>query len=94
MLDLIKQKLCLTAIDAPITFREVKHVINKLKKGKAPGLNGIPPEALKSIDDTPPRIVHKNVSDFFDGKTTHEGWHESQYIPVHKNGDLRNPNKW
>jgi hypothetical protein len=66
VLYLIEQKPCLTAIDTPITFREVKHAINKLKKGKAPGLNGIPPEALKAMDDTPRRIVHKHVSDFFD----------------------------
>ncbi len=53
VLNLIDQKPCLTTIDAPITFREVKHTINKLKKGKAPGLNGIPPEALKAMSDTP-----------------------------------------
>jgi hypothetical protein len=29
----------------------VKQAINKLKKGKAPGLNGIPPEALKAMDN-------------------------------------------
>ncbi len=52
VLDFIEQKPCLTTIDAPITFREVKHAINKLKKGKAPSLNGIPPEALKAMDDT------------------------------------------
>ena len=52
VLDLIEQKPCLTAIDTPITFREVKNAINKLKKGKAAGLNGIPPEALKAMDDT------------------------------------------
>ena len=33
VLDLIKQKLCLIAIDTPITFKEVKRAINKLKKG-------------------------------------------------------------
>jgi hypothetical protein len=53
VLDLIVQKPCLTAIDAPISFKEVKRAINKLKKGKAPGLNGIPPEALKAMDDMP-----------------------------------------
>jgi hypothetical protein len=53
VLDLIEQKPCLTAIDTPITFREVKNAINKLKKGKAAGLNGIPPEALKAMDDMP-----------------------------------------
>ena len=49
VLDFIKQKSCLTTIDAPITFRKVKGAIKKLKKGKAPGRNGIPPEALKAM---------------------------------------------
>ena len=35
VLDLIEQKPCLTAIDTPITFREVKNAINKLKKRKS-----------------------------------------------------------
>ena len=51
VLELIPQKPCLTAIDTPITFQEVKRAITKLKKGKAPGLNGIPPEALKAMDN-------------------------------------------
>jgi hypothetical protein len=55
----------------PITFREVKHAINKLKKGKAAGLNGIPPEAIKAMVDMLRRIVHKHVLDFFDGTTNH-----------------------
>ncbi len=91
VLDLIKQKPCLTTIDAPITFREVKHAINKLKTGKAPGLNGIPPEALK---DMPQWTVHKHISNFFDGKTNHEEWHKSQCMPVPKKGNLSDPNKW
>ncbi len=74
VLELIEQMPCLTTIDAPITFKEVKRAISKLKKGKAPGLKGIPPEALKlkGMDDTPQQTVHKHVSDFFDGKTDHE----------------------
>jgi hypothetical protein len=69
-------------------------VINKLKKGKAPGLNGIPPIALKAMDDTPQWTVHKHVSDFFNGKTDHEEWHKSQCKPVPNKGDLSDPNKW
>jgi hypothetical protein len=38
--------------------------------------------------------VHCHVCDFFEGKVDHEGWHKSQCIPVPKQGDLRNPNKW
>jgi hypothetical protein len=40
VLNLIEQKPCLTTIDAPITLKEVKHAINKLKRGKAPKGNG------------------------------------------------------
>jgi hypothetical protein len=94
VLDLIQQKPCLNAINMPITFREVKAAINKLKKGKSPGLNGIPPEALKAMNDTPRGIVHKHVSDFFKGKVDHKGWHKSQCIPVPKKRDLSDPNKW
>jgi len=51
VLDLLEQKPCMTLIDNPITFTEVKRAINKLKKGKASGLNGIPPKALKAMDN-------------------------------------------
>ncbi len=94
VLDLIQQKPHLDAIYVPITFREVKAAINKLKKGKSPGLNGIPPEALKAMNNTPQRIVHNHVLDFFKGKADHEGWHKSQCIPVPNKGDLSDPNKW
>jgi len=51
VLDLLEQKPCMTPIDNPISFTEFKRAINKLKKVKAPGLNGIPPEAHKAMDD-------------------------------------------
>jgi hypothetical protein len=35
-------------IDSPIHFDEVNAAINKLKNGKSPGLNGIPPQSLQS----------------------------------------------
>jgi hypothetical protein len=93
VLDLLKQKPCMTSIDKPISFTEVKRAINKLKKGKVPGLNGIPPEALKAMDNISRRAVHCHVCDFFDGKVDHVGWHQSQCIPVPKRGDLSDPNK-
>jgi hypothetical protein len=59
-----------------------------------PGLNGIPPEALKEMDNVSRRTVHRHVCDFFKGEVDHEGWHQSQCIPVPKQGDLSDPNKW
>ena len=84
----------MTTIDNPIRFAEVKRAINKLKKGKAPGFNGIPPEALKAMDNVLRRTVHCHVCDFFKGRVDHEGWYQSQCIPVPKRGDLSVPNKW
>ncbi len=46
----IPQQPILHDIDSPITFDEVNDAINKLKPGKAPGLNGVPPEAYKAMD--------------------------------------------
>ncbi len=94
ILNLLEQKLCMTLIDKPISFIEVKRAINKLKKGKAPGLNGILPKALKAMDNVSQWTVHHHVCDFFEGKVNHEGWHKSQCIPVPKQGDLSDPNKW
>ena len=59
VLDLIEQKPCLAAINTPITFKEIRHAINKLKIGKAPGLNGIPPEALEAMSNISKQIIHK-----------------------------------
>ena len=94
VLDLLKQKPCLTLINNPITFSKVKRAINKLKKGKSPGFNGIPPKAFKAMANTPQRTVHRLVCDFFKGKVDHEGWHKSQFIPLPKQGNLSDPNKW
>ena len=84
VLDLLEQKPCMTSIDNPIRFDEVKRAINKLKKGKARGLNDIPPEALKALDNVSRRTVHRHVCDIFEGRVDHEGWHQSQCIPVPK----------
>jgi hypothetical protein len=86
VLDLIQQKPRLDAINVPITFREVEAAINKLKKGKIPGLNGIPPEALKAMNNTPRQIVHKHVSDFFEGKALSRGMPQKSMHPSAKKG--------
>ena len=94
VLDLLEQKPCMMSIDNLIRFVEVKRAINILKKGKASGLNGIPPEALKAMDNVSQRTVDRHVCNFFKGRVDHEGSHQSQCIPVPKQGDLSDPNKW
>jgi hypothetical protein len=77
VLNLLKQKPCLISINNPITFSKVKQAINKLKKGKSPGLNGIPPKALKAMENILQRTVHCHVCEFFKGKVDTKRWHKS-----------------
>jgi hypothetical protein len=94
VLDEIHQRPILHDIDSPITFAEINIAINKLKNGKSPGLNGIPPEAYKAMNVTTRRRIHQYVSAFFEGDADYEGWHTSQCVPVPKSGNLSDPNKW
>ena len=84
----------MTLIDNPITFCEVKRAINKLKRGKWPGLDGIPPEALKAMGSISCRTVYCHVCEFFERKVNHERWHKSQCIPIPKQDDLNDLIKW
>lgn len=94
ILDESPQHPILHEIDSPITFDEVNTAINKLKNGKSPGLNGIPPEAYKAMNVVTRRRVHEYVTAFFEGDADYEGWHASQCVPVPKSGNLYDPNKW
>ncbi len=67
ILDLIPQQEQLIEIDHPITFDEVDKAINKLKPGKASGLNGIPAEACTDLGRKMQLWIHNYVGQFFDG---------------------------
>ncbi len=64
ILNNIPQRPILQDIDFPITFAEVDAAINKLKNGKSPGLNGIPPEAYKAMNTETRQFVHAYVPPF------------------------------
>jgi hypothetical protein len=94
ILNDIPQHPTLHDIDSPFLFDEVNAAINKLKNGKSPSLNRIPPEAYKAINTEIRRQVHEYVAAFFEGDANYDGWHESQCVPVPKSGNLSDPNKW
>ena len=86
----------LPELDSPISFKEIDAVINKLTNGKAPGLNGIPPEAeaYKAMNSQTRCRTHRYVVAFFEGDADYTSWHQSQCIPVPQRGNLSDPNKW
>jgi hypothetical protein len=90
----IPQCPTLNDIDSPITFDEVDATIKKLKYGKSPVLNVIPPKAYKAMNAGTQRRVHMYVAAFYEGNVDYDGWHTSQCVPVPKSGNLSDPNKW
>jgi len=83
----------MTELDDPLTRDEFERAVNKLKAGKASGLNGVPPEAFKAMDEELRTLVFGYCVRFWDGEDF-RGWQISQCVPVPKSGDLSNPNKW
>ena len=49
--DFIKQREKLAHLDANISWEEFITAVNDLKNDKAPGLNGVPPNAFKAMDE-------------------------------------------
>jgi len=94
LLDQIPQRRTLWELNDPITWDEFCKAVKKLKNAKAPGLTGVPPEAFKAMSPVNLRHVYKHINDFFLGDADYDQWHRSQCIPVPKNGNLSDPNKW
>jgi hypothetical protein len=69
----IAQRPVLLELDLPISFEEVGTAINKLKSGKSPGLNGIPPEAYKAMNSCTHCRIHRYVAAFFKGNEDYAG---------------------
>jgi hypothetical protein len=86
ILEKITQHPVVSKLDLPISFDEVNAAINKLKNGKSPGLNGIPPEEYKAMNSCTRCRIYCYVADFFEGDVDYPGWHQSQCVPVPKKG--------
>ena len=93
-LERVKQRQIIWALNDPISWEEFDRAVNKLKNGKAAGLNGVPPEAYKAMNSDVRQKVFQHVRKFWSGEADYEGWHSSQCVPVPKRGDLSDPNKW
>ena len=61
---------------------------------KSPGLNGVPPNAFKSMSEENLHHHFDFITEFWEEKVNFEEWHKGQVVPVPKSGDLFDPNKW
>jgi hypothetical protein len=94
VLEHVPQRRTMWELDDPINWNEFSRAVRKLKNAKAGGLTKVPPEAFKAMQTANQLHIFKYINDFFLGAADYDQWHQSQCVPVPKNGDLSNPNKW
>ena len=68
--------------------------LDNLTNDKAPGLNGLPPNAFKAMSPENLKVHFNFILKFWNDNMDFEEWHEGQLVPVPKSGDLLDPNKW
>ena len=81
-------------LDCEISEQEVRHAIRKLKCGKAPGLDEISAEFLKSAEGIVVPFLKKLFNALFENGLFPEEWCRSVIIPLFKKGDINNPENY
>ena len=78
----------------PLSEGEVKNVINGLKNGKSPGIDNIPPEALKADCDTTAKLLLPIIQRMWTEEIIPSEWKKGLIIKLPKKGDLTNCDNW
>ena len=94
VLKQVAKRTVMHFLDGDITFGELKKAVTNLKTHKALGLNKVPREAFKWMDEECLQHVLKYLNDFLNQQAGFKSWHRSQLICVPKSGNLSDPNKW
>lgn len=76
-------------VDSSITLAEVTEVVKKLLGGKAPGVDEIRPEYLKSLDVVGLSWLTRLCSIAWRSGTVPLGWQTGVVVPLFKKGDRR-----
>ena len=80
-------------LEVPTSWTESTRAIQELTNENYPGINGVPPNAFKSMSEENMRHHFGFITEFWEEKANFEEWHEGQVFPVPKSGDLYDPNK-
>ena len=80
-------------LDIPPLWTEFIITIQEMTNDKSPGLNGVPPNAFKSMSEENLRHHFDFITEFWEEKVDFEELHEVQVVPVFISGDLYDPNK-
>ena len=77
-----------------ITEAEVVTAIRHLKNGKAGGIDNIPPEALKFMDNISVSYLHRLLNRIWNEECIPEDWHKGLLVKLPKKGDTSQCNNW
>ena len=78
----------------PPSRQEIKDAVKRLKANKAPGPDGIPPEAFKADINTSVEALHKVFSNIWEKEDIPTEWKTGHLVKLPKKGDLGNCNNW
>ena len=94
-MDMIVAKEPDLTLDAVPSFAETLVAIDKLKKGKAAGPDGIAPEVVQALDVTNARVLHETFVRVWEGIDPMPiEWREAFLVPLPKKGDLQLCKNW
>ena len=92
--DAIKTRPLVSSMGKQLTFVEFASAIKCMKWHSTPDLNGISPNAIKSLNDQNKRILHKFIFQYFEEGLDFKEWHKAKLIPIPNKGNTKNPNNW
>ena len=93
MIDKIKQIELMDELYQPISWYEIKKSTTELENNKAPGLNGVPPNAFKALGYANLSWFILFYHQFWNSQADFDEWHEGQLVTVPKKGDTADHNK-
>ena len=80
--------------DTPITIREIKNVLNNLKKGKSGGPDSILNEVIKFSSSFTLKAYAKVFNLIMKTGYYPEIWNKSYLVPIHKSGNKDDPSNY
>ena len=78
----------------PPSKHEIRDAVKKLKGNKAPGPDGIPPEALKADVNTTVEALHKLFTNIWEKEDIPTEWKTGHLVKLPKKGDLGDCGNW
>ena len=90
----IKQRETDRSLAEQITWVECRRAVAKLKNDKSPGENGVPPNALKALNERNSRIIYDYVCKFWNDEIDINEWRTGLVKLLPKKKDLSKTDNW